>query len=105
MKHFYIFIGTISLGLGGFAAFVPLLPSFPFLLLTAILYGKSSDRLSQWFLNSNLYKENLESYVQKKGMTFPAKIRLITVVSLSMFIGGFMLRNYPSDNSFSCLFG
>ena len=40
-----ITLGCISVGLGTLGAVLPLLPAFPFLLLAAFCFGKSSERL------------------------------------------------------------
>ena len=55
MKTLYIVLGSISLGLGILGIFLPLLPTTPFLLLTAALYFKGSPRLYNWLLN---HREN-----------------------------------------------
>lgn len=92
-KHLYILLGTISLGVAFFAAAVPLLPSFPFVVLTAYFFGKSSDRLHHWFLNTKLYKENFESYLKGEGMTVQTKVRILLSVTITMGIGFYFLRN------------
>ena len=55
---------------------MPLLPAFPFLLLAAFCFAKSSERLHNWFINTKLYKNNLESYVKGQGMTRKTKIKM-----------------------------
>lgn len=42
----YITIGCVGLGLGAVGATIPLLPSFPFLMVAAVCFGKSSERLN-----------------------------------------------------------
>lgn len=86
-KIFWIVLGCIGVGLGAVGAVLPLLPTFPFLLLAAFSFAKSSERLHTWFVNTKLYKKNLESYVQGKGMTQATKLRIITTVTVLMAVG------------------
>lgn len=94
-KILYITVGCISLGLGALGAVLPLLPAFPFLLLAACCFGKSSQRLHRWFTGTRLYKDNLESYVQGKGMTKKAKIRIMITVTALMSIGFVLMHQVP----------
>ena len=64
-----------------------MLPAFPFLLLAAFSFGKSSERLYRWFTGTKLYRKNLESYLQGKGMTPAAKLRVMITVTLLMSVG------------------
>ena len=86
-KIFWIVLGCIGVGLGAVGAVLPLLPTFPFLLLAAFSFAKSSERLHTWFINTKLYKKNLESYVQGKGMTQATKLRIMATVSVLMAVG------------------
>ena len=92
-KHLYLFAGLIALGLGAIGASVPLLPAFPFLLLASICFARSSDRLYQWFISTKLYKDNLESFVHGKCMTKKAKVRVVSIISLTMAFGFLMMKN------------
>ena len=91
----YIVLGCLGLGLGALGVVVPLLPAFPFLLLAAFCFGRSSDRLHTWFIGTRLYKDNLESYVQGKGMTRKTKIRIMVTVTILMSIGFVMMHQVP----------
>lgn len=86
-KALYVILGCVGVGLGAVGAVVPLLPAFPFLLLAAFCFAKSSERLHTWFINTKLYKKNLESYVKGRGMTWDAKIRIMITVTLVMSVG------------------
>ena len=57
-KILYIMIGCISLGLGIIGVILPILPTIPFVLLSAFCFAKSSERLDGWFKNTKLYREN-----------------------------------------------
>lgn len=94
-KGIYIAVGCVGLGIGAVGTVVPLLPAFPFLLLAAICFGKSSERLHTWFVGTKLYKNNLESYVQGRGMTWKTKIRIMLIVTLTMSVGFIMMSNVP----------
>ena len=91
-KVLYLILGFIGLILGVIGAIVPLLPAFPFLLLAAFGFAKSSERLHDWFINTKLYKNNLESYVAKKGMSKKVKIKIMVMVTILMSIGFIMMH-------------
>lgn len=55
-KALWIILGCVSLALGAVGAVLPLLPSFPFLLLAAVSFAKSSEKLSRWFTSTKLYQ-------------------------------------------------
>lgn len=86
-KAAYLVLGCLGLSLGALGVVLPILPTVPFLLLAAFCFARSSDRLHQWFVSTKLYKNNLESYVQGKGMTWRTKIRIMTTVTVLMTIG------------------
>ncbi|RKJ38828.1 DUF454 domain-containing protein [Acutalibacter sp. 1XD8-33] len=91
----YIALGCIGVGLGAVGAVLPLLPAFPFLLLAAFCFARSSERLDRWFKGTKLYKENLESFVQGRGMTKKIKVRIMVTVTLLMSIGFVMMHAVP----------
>lgn len=95
MKIFYIALGFISLTFGGIGAVLPMMPAFPFLLLSFFCFGKSSEKLSNWLVSTKLYKDNLESWVEKKGMSKAAKLRICTTVTLIMAFSFVMMKNVP----------
>ena len=94
-KLLYLAGGFIGLGLGALGAALPLLPAFPFLLLAAFCFARSSERLHRWFVGTRLYKENLESFVAGRGMTRRTKLRIMTLVTLTMAIGFAMMGRVP----------
>ena len=86
-KVLYVILGGVSVTLGAVGAVLPILPTVPFLLLAAYCFARSSERLHTWFQNTKLYKENLEDYVEGKGMRKQEKIRIMCIVTLLMSTG------------------
>lgn len=90
-KMLWMILGMIGLVIGAIGAVLPMLPAFPFLLLAAVSFGKSSERLHNWFIGTQLYKKNLESYVKGQGMTKETKRRVMLTVTLLMSFGFIMM--------------
>ncbi len=86
-KAILIITGCIGVGLGAVGAVLPLLPAFPFLMLAAVCFAKSSERLDRWFRGTKLYKNDLESFVNGQGMTKRTKIKVMITVTLLMAVG------------------
>ncbi|MBQ8313507.1 MAG: YbaN family protein [Clostridia bacterium] len=87
----YIILGCIGVGLGAVGAVVPMLPAFPFLMLAAFCFARSSEKLNNWFINTKLYKDNLADYVAGRGMTIKTKVRIMVTVTLLMSVGFVMM--------------
>lgn len=85
-------LGCVGLALGAIGAVLPLLPAFPFLLLAAFCFAKSSERLHAWFTGTKLYRDNLESFVAGQGMTRRTKVRVMVTVTALMSIGFVMMH-------------
>lgn len=92
----------LGVALGAVGAVLPLLPAFPFLLLAAVCFAKSSERLNSWFINTKLYKNNLESYVKGQGMTRKTKIKIMITVTILMTIGFIMMKSITVGRIILC---
>ena len=90
-KILWIILGCIGVGIGAVGAVVPMLPAFPFLLLAAFSFARSSEKLHTWFINTRLYQDNLADYVAGKGMTVKTKVRIMITVTLLMSVGFIMM--------------
>lgn len=101
-KFFYMILGCIGLGLGVVGAVMPMMPAFPFLLLAAYCFARSNEKLHKWFINTKLYKDNLEDYVVHRGMTKKTKIRIMITVTLLMSFGFIMMHSVPVGRIVLC---
>ncbi|MFW6020315.1 MAG: YbaN family protein [Bacteroidales bacterium] len=85
-KFILIFWGTISLILGIIGILVPGLPTTPFLLLTAALYLKGSERLYNRLINNRYLGGYIKNYYEQKGMTLIQKISSISVMWIMILL-------------------
>lgn len=86
-KIIYTIIGCLSLALGSVGAVLPILPTVPFLMLSALCFAKSSEKLNTWFKQTKIYKNNLESYARGEGMTMRTKTKILLTVTALMAVG------------------
>lgn len=62
----FLILGFLCLGLGCVGVALPILPTVPFFLVTVFCFANSSKKLHDWFVGTDIYKKNLESFVRKK---------------------------------------
>jgi len=80
-----IFAGFASLSLGIVGIFLPLLPTTPFLLLSAACFFKSSDKLYQWLTTHPWFGSDILFYKEFHAITLRSKI--IAIIFLWGTIG------------------
>ena len=90
-KIVFIVAGCICLAFGTVGVVLPILPTTPFYLVTAYCFARSSERLNNWFRNTKLYKNHLESFVEKKGMTASTKACILTMATILMGVGFYFM--------------
>ena len=94
MKALYILFGTLSLILGIIGVFLPLLPTTPFLLLTAALYVRSSPRLYHWLLHQKYLGNYIRNFRENKAIPLRAKIISISLIWITILNCIFFIAPY-----------
>ena len=84
MRIFLIIVGCISLALGIMGIFVPMLPTTPFLLLSAAAWLKASPSLYAWLLNHKLFGEYIRNYREHRAIPLHVKIVSVSLVWLTI---------------------
>ncbi len=79
-RYLLIIAGTISLGLGLLGIPLPLLPTTPFLLLSAWCFARSSERFYRWLILHPYFGEYIRNYREKGGVTLKVKIFTIALL-------------------------
>jgi len=80
IKYIVLSSGTLFLGIGVVGIFLPILPTTPFLLLSAACYAKGSKRFYNWLMNHRILGKYIKDYREKKGIE--AKTKVIALILL-----------------------
>ncbi|WP_440904081.1 YbaN family protein [Catenovulum sp. SX2] len=76
--------GWVSLALAVAGVVLPVLPTTPFVLLSAGCFAKSSPRFHQWLLRQKYFGQMIRDYQAYRGIQKQTKIRAISLIWLSM---------------------
>lgn len=85
VKILLIASGTFFIGVGVIGIFIPVLPTTPFLLISAALYARSSQRFYNWLINNKIFGRFIKDYREGKGI--PLRLKITTVILLWVTIG------------------
>jgi hypothetical protein len=93
-KRLLVIGGTLSLGFGIIGMFLPVLPTTPFLLLTAYCYVRSSRRMYDWLMNNRVLGNYLKNYLEYHAISARAKV--ISLIGLwASLTASFILIGSP----------
>ena len=77
-------LGLLSLGLGILGAFLPVLPTTPFLLLAAALFLRGNRELYDWLMNHPRMGTYIANFVKHKSITLKVKVTSLTTLWLTL---------------------
>ena len=85
-----ILIGVISLALGALGVFLPLLPTTPFVLVSAFAFANSSERLHQWLLDHNVFGPLIANWRNHGAISRRTKIislaSMVAIIVISLLL-------------------
>ena len=85
-RGLYLIVGLLSLLLGVIGIVVPLLPTVPFILLSAFCFARSSERLHTWLMTHPWFAEALNNWQTKRALNRTLKRRAMIMTTLSFAI-------------------
>lgn len=91
MNYIFIALGSISLVLGIIGIFLPVLPTTPFLLLSATLYLKGSKPLYDRLMANEYLGTYIRNFQEKRAIPLRVKITSVTMVWASLFYCAFFV--------------
>lgn len=85
-KILLIVIGFLALFLGLIGIVLPVLPTTPFLILSATCFFNSSTKLYNWITTHKVFGPYINSYIKYKAMSIKSKIISISAMCFVMTI-------------------
>ncbi len=105
-KAFLIGVGWLSLIIGIVGIFTPILPTVPFLLLSALAFSKGSPRIHNWLLQHPRLGPPIKDWEQNKIIRPNAKKKATILILISWSISAaILLDRWPLVVFISCLLG
>lgn len=83
-KPFFLILGMLLVGIGAVGAFLPLLPTTPFLILALWCFAQSSERFHSWLYNHRFLGPPLQAWDKHRVIPPIAKIAAIGSMSVSL---------------------
>lgn len=92
-KYMYTALGLMLVVIATIGVVLPVLPTTPILLLAAICFAKGSPRVETWFVESSLYKNHAQSFVESREMKLSTKLGICIPVTFMMLIPFIIMNN------------
>lgn len=91
-RWLWLCLGVLFVALAVLGAFLPLLPTTPFVLLASACFARSSPRLQAWLRRSRLFGPLLTDWERHRGVRSHVKVvavsSIVLAVSASLLFGG-----------------
>jgi hypothetical protein len=86
LRPFLFAFGWVFFALGVIGAFLPILPTTPFLLLAALCFSKSSPRFHRWLLEMPVFGAAVKDWQERRVIRTRAKLLCASMLLVSLAI-------------------
>jgi uncharacterized membrane protein YbaN (DUF454 family) len=93
MRRVYLVLGFAFVALGFVGAFLPVLPTTPFLILAAACFARSSPRLESWLLSHRRFGPSLRAW--REHSAIPRKAKMMSLAGTSIGFLAFWAGSKP----------
>lgn len=83
----------ICIALGLIGAFLPVLPTTPFLLLATFFSYRSSPKIRQWLLEHPVFGETIQNYFDDRSISISALRSALVTLWLCMALSVWLIQN------------
>jgi uncharacterized membrane protein YbaN (DUF454 family) len=94
VRGLYLLLGFLALALGIVGAFLPLLPTVPFVILAAFLFSKGSRRWERWLLGHPQLGPPIRDWRESRSISSKGKRSAYAAFAFSGLLG-FLLLPMP----------
>lgn len=94
-KGILISIGWIALGFGIAGIFVPLLPTTPFLLVSAYCFSKTSPRFHHWLISHPKLGPPVRDWQQRGVIRLKNKLLATAVIAATVAVSVWKMNHRP----------
>lgn len=92
-KTLCLLVAYLTLALGLIGAFLPILPTTPFLLITIWAGSNASSKFKWWLFRHRRFGSGLRDWYRHKAIARPAKLTAVSVICVSWLL--VILRGSP----------
>jgi uncharacterized membrane protein YbaN (DUF454 family) len=86
MRSVYLVLGLFFIVLGFIGAFLPVLPTTPFLILATACFARSSPRLENWLLFHPRFGPSLRAWRERGAIPLRAKRLAVAGISIGFLL-------------------
>lgn len=93
LRYLYLAAGLACVALGFVGAFLPVLPTTPFLILAAACFARSSRRLERWLLDHPRFGPLLRDWRERGAI--PRKAKMMSLAGTAAGFALFWFGSHP----------